>query len=369
MTIFVVGLLILGVILLVIGAESLVRGASRMASMVGVSPLVIGLTVVAFGTSAPELAVSIHSAFNGYADLAVGNVVGSNICNVLLILGLSALVAPLVVAQQLVRLDVPIMIGVSGLMLLFSLDGYINPSDGMILFVGGIVYTIFLLYQSRQEKDAEVQDEYEQEYGPRPFAWSQMGINTLLLLLGLVGLVIGSRLLVYGAVKIATAFGASPLIIGLTIVAIGTSLPELATSMVASFRGERDIAVGNVVGSNIFNILVVLGATSALTPNGIQISESALAFDIPIMVAVSVMCFPIFFSENLVSRWEGGLLLSYYLAYTLYLILETTDHSGSDAYGGILKFVVLPLTILALAVMTLQSRQASQRKAPQNKQP
>jgi cation:H+ antiporter len=362
MTITAVGLLSLGVILLVLGAECLVRGASRIAAMIGISPLVIGLTVVAFGTSAPELAVSIQAALNGQADIALGNVVGSNICNILLILGLSALITPLVVAQQLVRLDVPIMIGVSGLVLFFGLDGYINPSDGTILFIGGITYTFFLLYQSRREKDPAVQDEYSQEYGPQPFSWQKLGVHLGLLIAGLVILVMGSRLLVQSATEIATELGASPLVVGLTIVAVGTSLPELATSMVASFRGERDIAVGNVVGSNIFNLLVVLGATSALSPEGIHISSAAMAFDIPVMVAVAIMCFPIFFSGNLVSRWEGGLLLAYYLAYTLYLILDTTNHDGTKAYEITLKFVIVPLTILALSLMTWQSRQANPRK-------
>ncbi|MEM9905431.1 MAG: calcium/sodium antiporter [Cyanobacteria bacterium P01_D01_bin.44] len=361
MTITAVTLVVLGVVLLVFGAECLVRGASRFASMLGVSPLIIGLTIVAFGTSAPELAVSIRAAFGGQADLALGNVVGSNICNVLLILGASSLVAPLVVAQQLVRLDVPIMIGVSALMLFFGLDGTISSSDGVILFTGGLVYTVFLLVQSRREKDQGVQDEYAQEYGPHPFSWRKVGKNAFLFVSGSVTLVAGSQFLVKGAVDIATALGASALVIGLTIVALGTSLPELATSMVASLRGERDIAVGNVVGSNIFNILVVLGATSAIAPGGIQISSAALSFDIPVMVAVAVMCFPIFFSGNLVSRWEGALLLSYYLAYILYLFLESSNHSSSEALGSVLKFVIVPLTILALSLMTWQSRQSRQK--------
>ena len=262
-------LLILGIVFLVVGADFLVRGASNLAAMVRISPLVIGLTVVAFGTSAPELAVSLHAAFHGQAPLAVGNVVGSNICNVLLILGLSALVAPLVVAQQLVRLDVPIMIGVSGLVFFFSLDGAIDKSDGVVLFFGGLTYTLFLLFQSRREKNPDVQDEYAQEYGPQTFSWSKVGVEALVFFGGMAFLVVGSQLLVNSAVTIAEALDINPLIIGLTVVALGTSLPELATSMVASFRGERDIAVGNVVGSNIFNILVVLGATSALAPEGI----------------------------------------------------------------------------------------------------
>ena len=348
--------LILGIAVLVIGADFLVRGASNLAAMARISPLVIGLTVVAFGTSAPELAVSLHAAFNDQAQLAVGNVVGSNICNVLLILGTSALVAPLVVAQQLVRLDVPIMIGVSGLVFLFGLDGRIDTSDGIVLVVGGITYTFFLLFQSRREKNPEVQSEYAQEYGPQAFSWSHLSVEIFAFLGGLACLLIGSRLLVKGAVAIATDLGVNPLIIGLTIVALGTSLPELATSLVASFRGERDIAVGNVVGSNIFNILVVLGMTSALSPGGIMIDPSVLAFDIPVMIGVAIMCFPICFNDNLVSRWEGLMLLAYYLAYTLYLVMKSTEHDSTVLFGSALKYVIVPLTILGLMMITLRSR-------------
>jgi cation:H+ antiporter len=362
MTLSAVLLIGLGVALLVFGAEFLVKGASRLAGMAGISPLIIGLTVVAFGTSMPELAVSVQAAITEQADIALGNVVGSNICNVLLILGAAAMVSPLVVAQQLIRWDVPIMIGVSGLVLLFCLDSTLTRSDGIILFIGGLLYTLFLLYQSQREKNQAVQAEYAQEYGQQPFHWQQVSLNGLFVAVGLVALVAGSKFLVKGAVAIATALGASPLIIGLTIVALGTSLPELATSMVASFRGERDIAVGNVVGSNIFNLLVVLGLTSILAPNGIHVAASALAFDIPVMVAVAVMCFPIFFVDNLITRWEGGILLSYYLAYTLYLFLKTTDHESMVMYGGVLKFVVVPLTILGLSLMAWQAQQAKQKR-------
>lgn len=350
--------LLLGIVFLVVGADFLVRGASNLAAMARISPLVIGLTVVAFGTSAPELAVSLHAAFNNQADLAIGNVVGSNICNVLLILGASALVAPLVVAQQLVRLDVPIMIGVSGLVFFFSLDGQISTADGFILFLGGLSYTFFLLYQSRRETNPEVQSEYAQEYGPRTFAWSRASVEILAFLGGMVCLVIGSQLLVEGAVTIAEALQINPLIVGLTVVALGTSLPELATSVVASFRGERDIAVGNVVGSNIFNILVVLGMTSVLSPSGIVIDPAVLAFDIPVMIGVAVMCLPICLNDNLVSRWEGLMLLVYYVAYTLYLIMKTTDHDSTVMYGAALKYVIVPLTILGLTMIMLRSRQS-----------
>lgn len=332
MSITVLLLLIAGLALLVLGAEALVRGASKIAIIAGISPLVIGLTIVAYGTSAPEMAVSVIASFAGQADISVGNVVGSNIFNVLFILGLSALLSPLIVAQQLIRLDVPIMIGVSILMLVFGLDGTIGRVDGIILFTLAVTYTIFQIYQSRSESNPEVQAEYSQEYGQQPNAsdrsTKQLLINVGYILLGLVLLVLGSRWLVDSAVTIARAFGISELVIGLTIVAAGTSLPELATSVVASLKGERDIAVGNVVGSNIFNILAVLGLSGTVAPAGIAVSDAALGFDIPVMIAVAIACLPVFFTGNLIARWEGSIFMGYYIAYTVYLILASTQHDS-----------------------------------------
>ena len=356
MTIWTLAALVIGLVLLVGGAEFLVKSASKLAATAGISPLVIGLTVVAFGTSAPELAVSLQAGLSNQADIALGNVVGSNICNVLLILGISALIMPLAVAQQLIRLDVPIMIGVSGLVMLFGWDGRIGRSDGVILFLGGIAYTLFLLYQSRLEKDPVVQDEYAQ-FGMRSLSLKETGLNIALLLGGLAMLVGGSQLLIKSAVTIATLLGASQLIIGLTVVAVGTSLPELATSVTASLRGESDIAVGNVVGSNIFNILVVLGLSSAVSPNGIAVPIAAISSDIPIMLAVTVLCLPICFTGNKISRKEGGLLLAYYLLYTGYLALNTT--SPNSLWSDWIGFAVVPLTLLPLALLGWRMRVSS----------
>jgi cation:H+ antiporter len=356
MSIAVLGLLLAGLVLLVIGAEALVRGSSKLAAMVGISPLVIGLTIVAFGTSSPEMAVSVQSSLAGQADIALGNVVGSNIFNVLLILGLSALVAPLVVAQQLIRLDVPIMIGVSILALFFGLDGTINRSDGVILFIGILVYTAFLIYQSRKESNSEVQEEYNREYGNRGTSnLQQWVINLGLIGGGLVLLVLGSRWLVQSSIAIAQAIGVSQLIIGLTIVAAGTSLPELATSVIASIKGERDIAVGNVVGSNIFNILSVLGLSAAVSPTGVAVSNAALNFDIPVMIAVAFACIPIFVTGNLINRREGILFVGYYIAYTLYLILNAMDHDLLPVFSNVMLFFVIPLTVITLATVLWRS--------------
>ena len=239
MTLWTIAALVFGLVFLVGGAEALVKSSSKLAAMVGISPLIIGLTVVAFGTSAPELAVSLQASLSEQADIALGNVVGSNICNVLLILGVSAMIAPLVVARQLIRLDVPVMIGVSALLMLFGWDGQIGRSDGVILFIGGILYTLFLLYQSRRSKNAVLPADFAEIEEP-PHSPKDTALNLGLLAIGLGMLVAGSQLLVHGAVTIATVLGVSQLVIGLTVVAIGTSLPELATSVTASFRGEGE---------------------------------------------------------------------------------------------------------------------------------
>jgi len=307
---------IAGLILLIAGAEALVRGASKLAVLVGISPLVIGLTIVAFGTSSPELAVSVIAGLSGNADISLGNVVGSNIFNILFILGISASITPLVVSRQLIRFDVPVMIAVSILVFIFGLDGKIRRVEGIILFVGIVSYTVFLIYKSRKLTKEHENSPPLQGEGHKPQMYL---LYSVLILLGFFLLILGSRWLVNGAVIIAKTIGISELIIGLTIVAAGTSLPEVATSVVATIRGERDIAVGNVVGSNIFNILAVLGLSSIAALDGIKVSSTALHFDIPVMIAVAVICLPVFFTRNLISRWEGMFLLGCYGGYIAYL--------------------------------------------------
>lgn len=360
MNILTIVYLVVGFALLVGGAEILIKGASKLAVAIGISPLIIGLTVVAFGTSAPELAVSLNASLHGQADIALGNVVGSNICNILLILGISSLIAPLVVAQQLVRLDVPIMIGVSALVMFFGLDGRIDRSDGVVLFLGGLAYTMFLLYQSQRDGKSEIQEEIAQLEG-RSLSAKEAGLSALMFAIGAIMLIVGSQLLVNSAVAIAQSLGASPLIIGLTVIAFGTSLPELATSVMATFRGERDLAVGNVIGSNIFNILVVLGLTSAVSETGISVGASAISFDIPVMLAVAVMCLPIFFTGNEVSRREGVLLLTYYLLYIWYLIANVTA-DPFEPWKNIIGAVVVPLTVLMLVRLSWRTWETMRNK-------
>jgi cation:H+ antiporter len=347
-------LFLVGIVLLIAGAEALVRGAARLAAVIGISPLVIGLTVVAFGTSSPELAVNLRASLAGEPDIALGNVVGSNIFNMLFILGLAALIAPLVVAQQLVRLDVPLMIGVSVLLLALALDGTIGRVDGLVLFAGIVGYNLFVIRQSSKET-AAVRSEYEQEFGERPRRITQWLVNGALVVIGLGMLVVGSRWLVNGAVAVATALGLSELVIALTIIAAGTSLPEVATSVVASIRGERDIAVGNVVGSNLFNVLAILGLSSIIAADGIRVAPAALRFDIPVMIAVSMACLPIFFTGYQIARWEGFLFLAYYAGYTLYLILDAAEHDALPAFSAVMTLFVLPLTGATLAVLAIRA--------------
>lgn len=345
-------LFVAGAALLPLGAESLVRGAARIAVSAGISPLVVGLTVVAFGTSAPELAVSVSSAVTGDPDVAVGNVVGSNIMNVLFILGVSALVAPLVVSQQLIRLDVPLMIGASALLFVFALGGRVNTVEGGILFAGIVVYTVWAIRKSRRESRA-VAEEYEQEY---EYGRTRGGIvaDIGLVAVGMGLLVLGSKWFVDGAIEIAELLGVSQLVIGLTIVAAGTSLPEVATSILASVRGERDIAVGNVVGSNLFNILAVLGLTALVADGGVAVAGAALRFDMPVMVATAVLCLPIFLGGR-INRWEGGLFLAYYAAYTIYLLLDASSHDALGPYSTIMFGFVVPATVITLAIVAFRT--------------
>ncbi|MDA2930686.1 calcium/sodium antiporter [Acidobacteria bacterium AH-259-O06] len=342
-----------GLTLLGAGGELLVRGASRLATALRISPLVIGLTVVAFGTSAPELAVSLQSVFAGSPDIAIGNVVGSNIFNVLFILGLSALIVPLLVSSQLIRRDIPLMILASVLLYAFGRDGNIGRTDGSILFTALLIYVTWSVWQSRRESQSVVEELTQ----AMPAA--QNGIRNLLLcgaliVVGLLPLTLGSRWLVDGSVTVATMLGISELIIGLTIVAVGTSLPEVATSIVAALRGERDIAVGNAVGSNLFNILCVVGLSSLIAPRGIAVSSTALAFDIPVMIAVAVACLPMFLTGHVIARWEGSLFFFYYLAYTAYLVLDATQSGLHRTLAGIMGLFVVPVTVVTLAVSVIR---------------
>ncbi|MFW3384457.1 UNVERIFIED_CONTAM: calcium/sodium antiporter [Kocuria sp. CPCC 205274] len=358
-----VGRIVAGLALLVLGGELLVRGASALARRVGISSLVVGLTVVSAATSAPELAVTVGAVLRDEPGLAVGNVVGSNIVNVLLILGLSALVVPLAVKQRLVRFDLPWMVVLSIGLLLVSLDGRIGAVDGVVLLSAVVLHTVLTVVIGRRGApvpaaappgdrgagggtgagDAGTEEEPPPASVPR---------SVLLVVLGIALLVAGATLLVEGAVSIATSLGVSSLVVGLTVVAVGTSLPELATSVIAVRRGERDLAVGNVVGSNIFNIGMVLGLPALISSEGIPVSGAAVALDIPVMLAAAVALLPIAFTGFAVARWEGALFVALYAAYTGYVALAATEHDALEGFTWTMAWFVLPLVALTLAVFT-----------------
>ncbi len=337
-------ILLASLLLLIVGADLLVRGAARLAAGFGVPVLVIGLTVVAFGTSAPELAVSVKSAWSDQAQLAIANVVGSNIFNVLFILGLAALISPLLVSSQLIRQDVPIMIVVSLVAFLMIWNGTIDKVEALLLFMGLLVYTGFLFFQGRQ-RGSEAGDE---EVGALIQTNRPLWYNLLLVAAGLVMLVWGSRWLVDSSVNIASTLGVSEAVIGLTIVAAGTSLPEVMTSIVATLRGERDIAIGNVVGSNIFNILGVLGLSGLISPEPLLAGGQLAGVDLPVMLAVAVLCFPLFFVGSKLNRFEGGMFLLLYLAYVWYLVAMALSLPQLAILRAAIMYLLIPLVILYL---------------------
>ena len=304
-----------GLVLLATGAEGLVRGSTALALRFGVTPLVVGLTVVSFGTGSPELFVSIQAALKGESGLALGNVVGSNISNIALILGLSSLARPMKVRSELIKREVPVMIAITLLLCLLLLDGMLSRLEGLLLVAGSIGYTTYAYIAARRDRSAVVAEQFEEALvESRRAAW----LDVLFVVIGFVLLLGGANVLLIGAVNIAEQFGVSQVVIGLTIVAIGTSLPELAASVVASTRREPDVAFGNAIGSNILNILLILGVAAVIRPietQGLRI------FDIVVLVASAVILLPLMWRGWVLNRWEGGFLLVSYVAY-LYSVVS-----------------------------------------------
>jgi cation:H+ antiporter len=337
-------MLLVGVAALAGGGEVLVRGASGLARSFGIPPLVVGLTVVSFATSAPELAVTLQAAVGGNPGIAVGNVVGSNIANILLILGICAVVLPLAVRVQMIRIDIPVMIVFAIGALLLTLDGSVGRLDGGLLVLALVVYVAVTVVVARRRQDDEVVP-----VGTRAVASPWLAVG--LVLAGVALLVIGARLFVAGATDVASAFGVSDLVIGLTVVSVGTSLPELAASLVAALRGERDLAVGNVVGSCLFNVGAVLGLTGLLVSDGVPVAPAAVRLDIPVMVAVSLVLIPVAFTGLAVARWEGAMFTAYYAAYVAYVLLEATEHDAVAPFSGVMLSFVIPITVLWLALL------------------
>ncbi len=350
--------LVAGLVVLVVGAEALVRGASAMARRFGVSPLVIGLTVVAVGTSAPEVFVTVQSAAAGSPDLGVGNVLGSNVFNVLLVLGASASIAPLVVSSSLVRRDVPIMIAATLLVWLLAADGRVGRADGLLLLVLLVAYVGHLVRDARLE-DPVVAAGFAAEVGDASV--DRLGRRVLDIVVGLALLVLGARWLVASGTDLARLLGLSELVIGLTVVAAGTSLPELATSIAATWRGERDMAAGNAIGSNVWNLLFVLGLAAVVAPAGLPVAPAALRFDLPVVTAVAIACLPVVTTGHVIARWEGAVFVAYFVAYATYLALDGTGHDLLPAYSAVMLEFVVPLTVLTLAVTLVRGLRARRR--------
>jgi cation:H+ antiporter len=308
-------LIIGGLVLLAAGAESLVRGSSALALRFGVTPLVIGLTVVAFGTGSPELFVSVQAAYRGESGIALGNIVGSNISNVALILGLAAVARPMRVRSELIKREVPVMIAVTVGLCLLLLDGQLSRLDGLLLVLSSIGYTTLAYIAARRDRSTLVAEEFKDALtAPRRAAW----LDSLFVVMGFVFLLAGATLLLRGAVAMAERFGVSQVVIGLTIIAIGTSLPELATSVTASVRREPDVAFGNAIGSNILNILLILGIVALITPVE---TKGLRVVDIGALVASALILFPLMWRGFVLNRWEGAFLLAAYVAY-LYSVVS-----------------------------------------------
>nr|WP_081673795.1 calcium/sodium antiporter [Pseudomonas cremoricolorata] len=327
-----------GLVLLVIGAELLVRAALRLATRLHVRPLIIGLSLVAFGSTAPQLTVSLQAAYQGAPDVAVGSVIGSNIFNLLVVLGFTALIIPLRVSRQLVRLDLPLMIGASALVYLLASNAELGRLEGALLLLGLLGYLLMLWHQSRHY--ARTYPAPQIHHVGRARFWS----GTLCqVALGFVLLSLAGHLLLEAAVEVATDLGLSERVIGLTVVAVCTSLPELAAAVVAALRGEREIAVGTVIGSNLFNLLAVLGLTALVTPQPLSISPNALAFDLPVMLGVAALSLPLFYSGYRITRAEGLVLLGLYLVYGLHVVTFTTGMPLAGRLERLMLFYVLPV--------------------------
>lgn len=350
--------LLSGLVLLLIGAELMVRAAVRLAERLHVRPLIIGLTIVALGSSAPQMTVSLQAALTDNPDIAVGSVVGSGIFNILVTLGLSALIIPLRVSRQLVRLDIPLMIGASLLVFILAWNKDLGRFDGVLLLGALALYLGLLFRQSRHSTRPHTERPTETQQ-----SWL---ISGLMILAGLTMLVFAGRLLLGAAVVVATDLGLSERVIGLTVVAVGTSLPELATSLIAALRGQRDIAVGNVIGANLFNLLGVLGLTALLAPTPLSVSPNALDFDLPVMLGVAALCLPVFYSGYRVTRAEGLLLLGLYLVYGLHVVSFTTGMPLAGKLERLMLFYVLPalLTFLLFTSIRAWRRQHHKRDVP-----
>ena len=341
MTVF---LFILGLAVLIGGAELFLRAVDKFGAAWSVSPVVMGLTVVAFATGAPELAISLQAAIDGKPDLVLGNILGSNVANILLILGIAGLVHPLKITNRIIKVDVPMVIMASTLLFILAIDGLLSPLDGGIIFIGLILYSIFMYYQIKKDRKQNKRKKSEEVKLDEPVTPQFYGKYILLLLGGLVFIVLGSRWMVASAVEIAGILGISELIIGLTIVSIGTSLPEVATSVSAVRHGDSDTAVANVMGSNLYNILLTLSLTVLIAPGAIDVSQEAINLDLPIMLIVAIACLPLFWPGKELGRKEAIGFLFYYVAYMTYLVFLAMEHPFKETMEVIMVWGIFPIT-------------------------
>lgn len=324
-TVAAIGWLALGLLALIAGAELITRGGVQVATRVGVPPIIIGLTIVALGTSTPELAVGIEAARRGSGSLAIANIAGTNIVNILLILGLSALLRPLALTMQTLRFDLPVMTLVAVALVVLALDGSLTRAEGIVMMVAALIYTVAIVRLTRRESFM-TKIEFAREFraSRRLSPIHEVLLNLAALIVGIAVVVIGSDWLVDGGVALARTMGISDAVIGLTIVAIGTSAPELVTTVIGTLRNDRDIAIGNLLGSSIYNILVILGLTCIVSPEALPVERHLALIDIPLMALVAIVCVPVFLSARRVSRLEGGMFVGAYVVYLTYLIVART---------------------------------------------
>ncbi|MEX2603429.1 MAG: calcium/sodium antiporter [Gracilimonas sp.] len=341
-----------GLALLIGGAELFLKSVDKFGIAWRVSPVIMGLTVVAFATGAPELAISLQAAIEGRPDLVLGNIIGSNISNILLILGITGLIAPLAITNRIIKRDVPMVIAASVLMYVLAMDGVLSPLDGVFILLALLAYSIYMYFQIKSDRKNNHREELSQaaidilKNNPAFFYTKYI----FLLLVGLFMIVAGSRLMVHAAVTIAEILGVSELIIGLTIVSIGTSLPEVATSVSAARKKDYDTAIANVLGSNLYNILLTLGLTIVIAPGVISVSPDAIKFDMPVMIIVIIACLPLFWPGKQLGRIEAAGFLIYYAAYLAYLVLIATQHSFKSQMEWWMIWVIIPGTILFIAI-------------------
>lgn len=346
--------LVAGLVLVVAGADALVRGAARAAAAFGVPPLLVGLTVVAYGTSAPELAVSLSAGASARPELALANLVGSNVFNVLVILGLAALFAPIAASADVVRREIPFMLLVTVGAMVLGADAVFGRGDGLLLLAGLAALTAGQVRAARRAARGAAhvrRDRHAHQSVAEPGRGRGLVRDALLVVTGLTGLVIGAGWLVDAAVTIALDLGVSEVVVGLTIVAAGTSLPELATSVVAALRGQRDLAIGNVVGSNVFNLVGILGLASLTAPSGLPVASQVLALDAWVALGAAALLLPLARSGGALVRWEGAVLVVAYAVYLAAVVAIALDRLDVPAVAVGAAIAALPLLAAAVAIV------------------